>query len=102
MTDELGLSVRDIAAALGIDARAVERWRSTDTLPQRETRQRWNQLLAVIEHLEDTFKIPEARRTWLHSPSDYLGGLTRAEVLCAGRFDRVEADLVALDAGIFN
>jgi hypothetical protein len=44
---------------------------------------------------------PESRRAWLRSDNPYLGGLTPLEVLRAGRTDRVEAALEALDSGMF-
>ena len=47
------------------------------------------------------FTTPEAARAWLHGSSRYLGGLTPAEAIRVGRFDRVEAALEALDSGVF-
>lgn len=102
MMDELGLTAYDIAAALNVDPRAVNRWRNDGSVPQREIRPRVAALLAFVDHLHNTFKSAGARRTWLESRSRYLGGLTRAEVIRAGRIDRVEADLIGLDEGVFE
>ena len=97
----LGLSAGELAQALGVNTRSIERWRTGETHPQRDARQRLGELEALVEHLEQTFATPEARRAWLRDASRYLGGLTPAEALRAGRIDRVEAALEALDSGIF-
>lgn len=97
----LGLSRGELAGALGTSARTVERWRTGQTYPQHEARERLADLVAVDHHLGETFGDPEARRSWLRSGSSYLGGLTPLEVLRAGRADRVRAALEALDSGVF-
>ena len=43
----------------------------------------------------------EGARDWLRCPSRYLSGMTPLEALRAGRVDRAEAALGALDAGIY-
>src|SRR5215210_8496393 len=95
----LGLSRGEIAGALGASARTVERWRTGQTYPQHEARERLAELVAVEVHLSETFGDREARRAWLHSGNPYLGGLTPLEVLRVGRTDRAEAALEALDSG---
>jgi uncharacterized protein (DUF2384 family) len=98
---ELGLSNDDIAQALGTNARTITRWRAGQTFPQHAARRRLAALLSLHHRLRDTFTTPEAARDWLHEANRYLGGLTPAEALRVGRFDRVEAALEALDSGIF-
>lgn len=97
----LGLSGSELAAALGSSPKTVERWRSGQTYPQHEARERLARLLALVEHLGETFRDRETAHSWLRTGSFYLGGLTPAEVLHAGRADRVEAALEALDSGVF-
>jgi len=97
----LGLGRGELAGALGASARTVERWRSGQTYPQHEARERLAELVAVEAHLVETFDDPESRRAWLRSGNPYLGGLTPLEVVRAGRADRVEAALEALDSGMF-
>jgi uncharacterized protein (DUF2384 family) len=97
----LGLSRGELAGALGASARTIERWRAGQTHPQHEARGRLAELVALEEHLVETFDDPESRRAWLRSDNPYLGGLTPLEVLRAGRADRVEAALEALDSGMF-
>jgi ribosome-binding protein aMBF1 (putative translation factor) len=97
----LGLSTTELAAALATNPRTLERWRSRATYPQRETRRRLADLLALDRHLREMFRTTEAIQEWLHQPSRYLGGLTPADAVRVGRFDRVEAALEALDSGVF-
>jgi Protein of unknown function (DUF2384) len=97
---DLGLPIPELARALDADPRTVERWRS-GTYPQRETRQRLADLQNLHFHLRDTFTTSEALKEWVHNPNRYLGGLTPADAIRVGRFDRVEAALEALDSGVF-
>lgn len=97
----LGLGRAELAAALGASARTVERWRAGRTYPQHEARERLADLVSLERRLGETFADPEAGRAWLRSGNPYLGGLTPLEVLRAGRPDRVEAGLEALDSGVF-
>ena len=97
----LGLSTVELATALGISARTLERWRAGETHPQRGARVRLAALVGLDRRLQETFDTPVAVRSWLRAGSPYLGGLTPVEVLRAGRPDRVEAALEALDSGVF-
>jgi transcriptional regulator with XRE-family HTH domain len=98
---DLHLSPSELADALNASPRTVERWRASETYPQRDARQRLAELIALDTRLHDTFDSPDAIRTWLHSSNRYLGGITPAEAARIGRIDRVEAALEALDSGIF-
>jgi transcriptional regulator with XRE-family HTH domain len=97
----LGLSISELAQALGVNTRSVERWRTGETHPQHDARQRLASLEGLAGRLRQTFSTPEAGRAWLRDPSRYLGGLTPADALRVGRIDRVEAALEALDSGVF-
>jgi ribosome-binding protein aMBF1 (putative translation factor) len=101
LSRDLGLSTATLAQATGASPRTVERWRAGETLPQREARRRLAALLALDRRLRETFDSSEAIRAWLHSENRYLGGLTPAEAVQAGRVDRADAALEALDSGIF-
>jgi uncharacterized protein (DUF2384 family) len=101
LEEDLGLSVGELSAALGASARSIERWRDGGTHPQRGARGRLAALVALDRRLLGTFDGPEAARAWLRAPSPYLGGLTPVEVLRAGRPDRVEAAIEALESGVF-
>jgi putative toxin-antitoxin system antitoxin component (TIGR02293 family) len=101
LESELDLNPNDIADALSVDRRTVERWRTGQTFPQHDARRRLADLWSLRGRLRSTFSSPEAASRWLHEPSRYLGGLTPMDALHAGRFDRVEAALDALDSGVF-
>ncbi len=100
MWRELGLSDDVLAAALDVDPRALARW-SRGMYPQLATRRRLAFLEQLQAHLRETFVDDDAVRQWLHADNRYLGGLKPAEALRAGRIDRVEAALTALDSGNF-
>lgn len=97
---ESRLSMRDsdVALALGISPRSLRRWGSGESHPQRDSRANLARLVALSEHLEETFG--EDADEWLEADSRYLGGLKPIEALRAGRIDRVEDALEALDSGI--
>ena len=97
----LGLPVDVLAGALLVDSRPLERWRAGQAYPQREARSRLDRLVALLQHLQQTFTTQEAVRSWMHTDNRYLALLKPAEVARAGRIDRIEAALEALDSGIF-
>jgi hypothetical protein len=89
-----------LAGALEVAPRALERWQR-GMYPQIATRQRLAAMEALHAHLRDTFTDDDAIREWLHADNRYLGGLRPVEALKAGRIDRVEAALEAIDSGVF-
>ena len=97
----IGLGRGELAGILGASARTVERWRTGQTYPQHEMRERLAGLIDLERHLGETFGDTEAVRSWLRTHNPYLGDLTPLEVLRAGRPDRVRAALEALDSGVF-
>lgn len=97
----LNLSDRELAHQLAASPRTLNRWRMNETYPQHEARERLATLVTLAEHLHETFRTLEAISLWLDSANRYLGNFTPADAIRAGRFDRVEAALEALDAGIF-
>lgn len=97
----LNLSDRELAHHLSASPRTLHRWRMNETYPQHEARERLAALVALAGHLHETFQTVEAITLWLGSANRYLGNFTPADAIRAGRFDRVEAALEALDAGVF-
>ena len=98
LESSLTISESDIALALGISTRSLHRWSSGESHPQRGSRANLARLLALAGHLEEAFG--EDADEWLHADSRYLGGLKPIEALRAGRIDRVEDALEALDSGV--
>jgi hypothetical protein len=101
ITASLRLTDADLAGAMQSSPRTIERWRAQATFPQHEARRRLDALDALAERLRESLETPEAINAWMHSDNGYLGGLKPIEALRAGRIDRVEAAIEALDSGIF-
>lgn len=101
MTTYLRITDAEFGRIVGASPRTVERWRAHETYPQHESRQRLDDLDALVRRLDQTFKTPDGARLWLHTNSGYFGGLKPVEALLIGRVDAVEAALEALDSGIF-
>ncbi len=99
---DLGLTLDDLALALNVRPRTIGRWLTEGDTPQRNKgRERLEALDALRVRLNEMFTSQEAAKTWLNAGSRYLGGLTPVEVLRAGRIDRVDAALEALESGVF-
>ena len=97
-----GLSADELARALEVSPETLRRWRTGESVPPPES---WTSLrawYALYQRLVDTFTDgPDGARDWLQTPHRYLAGRTPAELAREGRFDRVEAALGVLEAGIF-
>lgn len=96
------LSEQELTQALAASPRTVHRWRMNATYPQHEARERLATLVALADRLMETFRTAEAIHIWMNTANRYLGGFTPIEAIRAGRVDRVDAALEALDMGIFS
>jgi uncharacterized protein (DUF2384 family) len=96
---DFGLDDGALAQALSVDRRTLTRWISGETYPRQEGRDRLHAMAALHTRLGETWKTAGAARRWLHRPSPYLGHTEPADMIRAGRFDRVEAALEAIDSG---
>lgn len=99
LQDDLGLDERGLAMALGVDRRTLTRWISGENYPQREARRRLQGLVELHHALGLMWSSMDAARAWLHRPSPFLGQTEPIELIRAGRFDRVEAALEAINSG---
>lgn len=97
----LQITETELAQVLGVSTRTVERWKTSTTFPQHESRHRLADLDALVRRLDESFKTPDGARLWLHGKSGYFGGLKPIDALFRGRIDAVDAALEALDSGIF-
>jgi hypothetical protein len=97
----LDLTHGDLAHILGVELRTLRRWDESKNVPQRNQRVQLDALETFAGHLNEMFATRESALAWLHGHSRYLAGLTPAEVIRAGRIDRAEAALEALDSGVF-
>jgi transcriptional regulator with XRE-family HTH domain len=96
---DLGMDDYALAQALRVDRRTLTRWISGETYPRQDGRDRLHALAALHARLGLTWKTAGGARRWLHRPSPYLGHAEPADMIRAGRFDRVEAALEAIDSG---
>lgn len=101
LESDLGLTTKDLQVILDTTPKNIGRWISEQAYPQHEARRRLAALLAIHRQLAETFTEMEGARDWLRCPSRYLGGMTPLEAIRAGRIDRAEAALGALDAGVY-
>jgi transcriptional regulator with XRE-family HTH domain len=96
----LGLSIEEVASALGVTAQVAERWQHGESMAEPETKNRLDDLVALHDHLYETLK-PDAVPRWLRERPRYLGGDTPADTIARGDFDRIEALLTIIDYGMF-
>jgi hypothetical protein len=107
LVDDLGLDDKDLRVIFDAEQRSIEKWMSGETLPQKPTRRRLNELAALHAHLGETFTSYEGARAWMRAPLRYLAGLTPLQVLRAGDSEHtssvelLEEALEALDSGAF-
>lgn len=98
---DLGLTAAELAMAVSVHPRTVERWLNGDTPQRNEGRGRLYQLAALRDRLCILFGSSERVSAWLRADNRYLGGLAPADALRAGRIDRVDAAAGALASGTF-
>lgn len=97
---DLGLTSAELAGGLGVTTRTLDRWRKGESLPQREARERLRAFTEMRDHAVDVFVADDARE-WIRTPLPIFRGMTPAELLRAGRLDRVDHVLGAIEHGIF-
>lgn len=101
LESSLGITDAQLAQIVGTDRRTVRRWRTGETFPQHDSRERLAALGDFARRLGESFGMSPVAHHWLHAESGYFGGLCPIDALLSGRVDRVEAALDALDAGVF-
>lgn len=97
---DLGLSPETIAAALGVEKRAVIRWRDGDNMPRPKVRGALAELYEIHNRLLRDFST-EGARAWMRADNRYLGGFTPEQVTRAGKPERVLEAIEALETGAF-
>jgi putative toxin-antitoxin system antitoxin component (TIGR02293 family) len=96
---DFGLSSTELAQALGVDRRTLERWANGDTFPRHAARDRLLALVALHARLAELFETVEDARDWLHRPLPYLGRMAPIDAVKVGRIESVDAALEAIDEG---
>jgi transcriptional regulator with XRE-family HTH domain len=97
--DLLGLTYREIAAALKADESTLHRWRSAESDPSPIFLSRLESLEEFLRELEGTFRSWDAARRWLDREVEALAGRRPREVLLQGRLERVTGVLLSLNLG---
>lgn len=96
------LSRTELARALAVSPQTLGHWHAGENTPPPEAWTRLTAWYALHRRLVDTFTDgQDGARDWLHTPKRYLAGRPPAELAREGRFDRIEAALGVLEAGIF-
>ncbi len=94
----LGVSQEVLSRILNVSARTAHRWLK-GTRPRR-TRE-LDRLLEVVALLEQTLPSDDAIRSYLYHANPTLHGEKPIDVLIRGEFDRVAADLQAVQEGVY-
>ena len=96
----LGLTYRQIAAALGADESTLHRWRTGENEPSPVFAARLEALDDLLREMRRAFRNEDAARAWLESSSPALAGRRPIDLMLEGRIERVAAILLALNAGV--
>ena len=96
--DVLGLTYRQIAAAVGADESTLHRWRSGDSAPRSIFLSRMDALREFQQELLETMHA-DAARTWLQTPVPALDGRAPAALLEEGRIEPLTRLLIRLNVG---
>lgn len=102
LVTDFGMTNQELAGALRVDRRTLERWEAGETFPRPTALESLQQLIALHERLADTFETVEAMRTWLHRPLPFLGGMAPIDAVKVGRMSSVDAALEAIDEGFMS
>jgi transcriptional regulator with XRE-family HTH domain len=99
VSKRLSLSQDELADLVGASPRAVSRWSSGETSPQRMTKQRLLELVYVGDQLAKVLQ-PEDANLWIFSRNQLLHGESPAERIREGDFQSVLALIDALADGV--
>lgn len=94
----LGVSQEVLARILGVSARTVHRWLG-GSRPRRSPE--LERLLEMVAFLEQALPNAAGIRSYLHHANPNLGGARPIELLIRGEYDRVAADLQAIQEGVY-
>ncbi len=97
--DALGLTYRQIAAAIGADESTLHRWRSGESEPRSVFRSRMD---AIHEFQQELLALvsPGAAREWLRTPVPALDGRRPIDLLEQGRIEPLTRLLMRMNLGI--
>ena len=93
------IDTADVARVSGAHARSVNRWRTGQAEPRRDSEARLLELKAVVDLLRRVLR-DDAARLWLRSPNPDLGYEKPLDLVAAGQYQRVIDLLHALADGV--
>lgn len=96
--EALGLTYRQLAAALGADESTLHRWRSGESAPRSIFLLRMDALHEFQQELLDVVT-PGAAREWLRTPVPALGGRRPIDLLEEGRIEPLTRLLMRMNLG---
>jgi putative toxin-antitoxin system antitoxin component (TIGR02293 family) len=99
--DNFQLDNADLAAALQVDRRTIQRYRNEDTLPTRKVRERLARLREISILLEEVYRTSEGAITWLYTPVPLLEGRRPIDLMRRGKLDEVITALETYQSGAF-
>jgi hypothetical protein len=83
---------------LNVSSRTVHRWlKGARPAPKAEL----DKLRRIAMRLKETFPNEHSIRSYLHYPNPSFDGETPFALLLRGDFERIEADLLAIQEGVF-
>lgn len=96
----LQLSQESLARVLHVSSKTVQRW-LRGKRPRPRPRPELVQLARLTSMLEDTFPTQEAVQNYLNRPNPALSGEKPLALLLRGEYERLEADLQAIQEGVY-
>lgn len=99
--DTFQLDNADLAAALQVDRRTIQRYRNEDTVPTRKVRERLARLREISILLEEVFQTSEGAITWLYTRVPLLEGRRPIDLMRRGKLDEVITALETYQSGAF-
>lgn len=95
----LQLSQESLARVLDVSSKTVHRWLK-GTKPKSSSE--LVQLSRLVSLLEDTFPTEGAIQNYLNRPNPSLSGERPLDLLMRGEYERIEADLNAIQEGVYT
>src|SRR5450759_2704436 len=90
LQDTLRMTPAQLARVLDVNPRTVTRWIDERAIPQKNHgREELEELTRLTNFMLELFETLEEVQAWLYADNRYLGMIKPAEVLLAGRMDRV-------------
>lgn len=101
LASEFQVSMEILSRILGVSARTLARWTSGETRkPHPAQEERMEKTFELRNHMANVMK-RSAFGKYLRGKNELLGGMRPLDLLMAGQFDRVIADIAGLEEGVF-